>query len=194
MQYFDLTKFNASTGSPLGSQQSLAERKMSAFETYIALIKGYCVLLVLILPKSFANGGFLASGFLLVLSGFFSAASACLLAEAGLKEKIYSYPLLVLKAFGPTGKFAMDIMISLAQYSFTISHIAFIIESLKSTIDSSFDIKSNYLAYVILVLAILPPVAWVNNIAKFAFTYMLGNLLIFLTVITVCVYCVSTLL
>ena len=102
--------------------------------------------------------------------------------------------MLVLKAFGPTGKFAMDIMISLAQYSFTISHIAFIIESLKSTIDSSFDIKSNYLAYVILVLAILPPVAWVNNIAKFAFTYMLGNLLIFLTVITVCVYCVSTLL
>ena len=81
MQYFDLTKFNASTGSPLGSQQSIAERKMSAFETYIALIKGYCVLLVLILPKSFANGGFLASGFLLVLSGFFSAASACLLAD-----------------------------------------------------------------------------------------------------------------
>ena len=64
---------------------------MSPFETYIALIKGYCVLLVLILPKAFANGGFIASGFLLIISGFFSAASACLLAEAGLKEKIYSY-------------------------------------------------------------------------------------------------------
>ena len=35
--------------------------------------------------------------------------------------------------------------------------------------------------------------AWVNNIAKFAFTYMVGNLLILITVITVCVYCVSIL-
>ena len=167
---------------------------MSPFETYIALIKGYCVLLVLILPKSFANGGYVASGVLLLGSGFFSAASACLLAEAGLQEKIYSYPLLVLKAFGPTGKFAMDIMISLAQYSFTISHIAFIIQSLQSTIDTSFDIKSSFMPYVLLVLAILPPVAWVNNIALFSWTYMLGNLLIFMTVITVSVYCVTTLM
>ena len=88
----------------------------------------------------------------------------------------------------------MDIMISLAQYSFTISHIAFIIQSLQSTIDTSFDIKSSFMPYVLLVLAILPPVAWVNNIALFSWTYMLGNLLIFMTVITVSVYCVTTLM
>ena len=87
---------------------------MSPFETYIALIKGYCVILILILPKAFANGGYLASAILLMVSGFFSAGSACLLAEAGLRENLFSYSLLVHKAFGPTGKFAIDVMISLA--------------------------------------------------------------------------------
>ena len=128
--YVDMAKLNPSQGSSIGSPQSIAERKMSPFETYIALIKGYCVILILILPKAFAEGGYMASAILLVMSGIFSAGSACLLAEAGLKENLYSYSLLVHKAFGPTGKLAVDIMISLAQYSFTISHIAFIIESL----------------------------------------------------------------
>ena len=81
--YVDMAKINPSQGSSIGSPQSIAERKMSPFETYIALIKGYCVLLVLILPKAFASGGFLASSILLIVSGVFSAASACLLAEAG---------------------------------------------------------------------------------------------------------------
>ena len=125
-----MAKMNPSQGSSIGSPQSIAERKMSPFETYIALIKGYCVLLVLILPKAFASGGFLASSILLIVSGVFSAASACLLAEAGQRENLYSYSLLVHRAFGPTGKLAIDVMISLAQYSFTISHIAFIIQSL----------------------------------------------------------------
>ena len=87
---------------------------MSPFETYIALIKGYCVILILILPKAFANGGFLASGLLLFASGILSASAACLLTEAGLKENLFSYSMLVHKAFGPTGKIAVDIMIGLA--------------------------------------------------------------------------------
>ena len=164
---------------------------MSPFETYIALIKGYCVILILILPKAFAEGGYMASAILLIMSGIFSAGSACLLAEAGLKENLYSYSLLVHKAFGPTGKLAVDIMISLAQYSFTISHIAFIIESMQTTVNSIFEIESYVFPYMVLVLVVLSPVAWVNNIAKFAFTYMLGNLLILLTVTTVSVYCIA---
>ena len=94
-----------------------------------------------------------------------------------------------MKAFGPTGKIIIDIMITLAQYSFSISHISFIIESLQSTVDSLFEIKSSCVPFLILVVCILWPIAWVNNIAKFAFTYMLGNLLILMTIIVVCVYC-----
>ena len=37
------------------------KRKMSAFETYIALLKGYCAIAILIMPKAFANGGWAAS-------------------------------------------------------------------------------------------------------------------------------------
>ena len=54
-----------------------------------------------------------------------------------------------------------------------------------------FEIETYCFPYLILVLVVLSPVAWVNNIAKFAFTYMLGNLLILLTVVTVSVYCIS---
>ena len=58
-----------------------------------------------------------------------------------------------------------------------------------SVVDNVFEIQSFTLPYVILVLSIMVPVAWVNNIAVFAFSYMLGNLLILLTVIVVCTYC-----
>ena len=54
-----------------------------------------------------------------------------------------------------------------------------------------FEIESYVFPYMVLVLVVLSPVAWVNNIARFAFTYMLGNLLILLTVTTVSVYCVA---
>ena len=35
--------------------------KFSPFETYIALLKAYCAISILIMPKAFANGGWAAS-------------------------------------------------------------------------------------------------------------------------------------
>ena len=185
-----MTKINHSAdGLSTASPKSIIERKMTPFETYIALVKGYCCILILILPKSFANGGYVASSILLIISGLITSAAATMLVESGLKTNIYSYPRLVEKAFGSTGKFLVDIMITLAQFSFSVSHIAFIIESLMSVIDNLFEIESSFIPYMILVLCVMVPIAWVNNIAVFAFTYMLGNLLILLTALVVSSYC-----
>lgn len=49
---------------------------MSACETYIALIKGYCALMILVLPKSFTKGGWLFSAFCMLLSAGVQAIAA----------------------------------------------------------------------------------------------------------------------
>mmetsp|Transcript_28543 Transcript_28543/g.20626 ORF Transcript_28543/g.20626 Transcript_28543/m.20626 type:complete len:89 (+) Transcript_28543:677-943(+) len=86
---------------------------LSPFETYIALIKGYCAMTILMLPKAFANGGWMASSIFLVVSGIVTTMCAIKLAESGLKLGIYSYSLIVEKTFGNVGKILLEIMIVL---------------------------------------------------------------------------------
>lgn len=50
------------------SQNEPEPKKMNEFETFIAVIKGYCALMILILPRSFVNGGYLFSPMCLIIS------------------------------------------------------------------------------------------------------------------------------
>lgn len=43
--------------------------------------------------------------------------------------------------------------------------------------------------YFVLVLSVLTPIAWVEDIKKFSFTFLVGNLLILTTIISVSGYC-----
>ena len=86
---------------------------LSPFETYIALIKGYCAMTILLLPKAFTNGGWLASSIFLFTSGIVTTMCAIKLAQAGLKLEVYSYSLIVEKTFGNVGRVLLDIMIAL---------------------------------------------------------------------------------
>lgn len=56
---------------------------------------------------------------------------------------------------------------------------------MKTTINSSFGVESELWQYGIALIFILPPIAWVRDISKFSFTYLLGNLLLLVTVIVV---------
>ena len=58
-----------------------------------------------------------------------------------------------------------------------------------SVVDSVFEIKSSVIPFLLFALCVMVPIAWVNNIAVFAFTYMLGNLLILSTIGLVSYYC-----
>jgi len=51
-------------------------KKLNAFETYIALIKGYCCAVLLFLPKAYANGGWLFANFCIIASGVFTGICA----------------------------------------------------------------------------------------------------------------------
>jgi len=43
-------------------------KKMNAFETYVAIIKGYCALMVLVLPRAFERGGYVLSPIIMICS------------------------------------------------------------------------------------------------------------------------------
>ena len=111
------------------------KQKMSPKETYVALLKGYCAITILMMPKAFLNGGWAASAAMQIGSAVITTVCAIKLVQAGLKYKLYSYSLIVEKALGTKGRVALDIMISATQFSFTISHITFIVESCKTTVD-----------------------------------------------------------
>ena len=81
-----------------------ATKKMNAFETYIALIKGYCALMILVLPRAFGRGGYIFSPIVMMLSGAVQMYCALKLVAAGQKLGLQSYSLIALKALGPKGK------------------------------------------------------------------------------------------
>ena len=51
-------------------------RKMTSFETYIALIKGYCGISVLLMPRAFQHGGWFASAGMEIGSAFITTLCA----------------------------------------------------------------------------------------------------------------------
>jgi amino acid permease len=87
--------------------------KMSNTKVFFSIFKGYCALIVLILPKSFVNGGYFASSMVLVVMSILSTYCALMLIQAGVKTKIMSYSLLCQEAMGKNGRVAIDIMLIL---------------------------------------------------------------------------------
>ena len=59
----------------------------------------------------------------------------------------------------------------------------------KATFDTILGLDTNPWIYGCLVIAIYTPISWVRNIAKFSFSFMLGNFLILLAVLYVTTYC-----
>ena len=57
--------------------------KMNAFETYVAIIKGYCALMILVLPRSFQNGGYAMSVAVMGVSAYIQYICALKLVKAG---------------------------------------------------------------------------------------------------------------
>lgn len=96
-----------------------------------------------------------------------------------------SYSLIALKALGPTAKVVTDVMIFMTQFSFAMSLISFITQVWKSfALQLGSDMGIWTVACILML--ILAPVAFVRNISKFSFTFLLGNLCILTTVVVVC--------
>ena len=66
-------------------------KKMTSFETYIALLKGYCSISILLLPKAFLHGGWLASAAFELGAAIITTICVMKLVQVGLKLNLYSY-------------------------------------------------------------------------------------------------------
>lgn len=80
------------------------KRKLSAFETYVALIKGYCALMILVLPKSFTTGGYVFSPLCLLASATLQVFAGLKLVQTAQSLGLTSYGLIALKVLGPNAK------------------------------------------------------------------------------------------
>lgn len=104
---------------------------MTWFQTYIAVIKGYVGACVLFTPKAFANGGYLFSCIVMIISGIITSVCAVKLIRVAQHLDSYCYTEVVLKAIGPKGSLLLDFMIFMCQLCFTIPQISYCANSLK---------------------------------------------------------------
>jgi len=94
--------------------------KMGVCQTFFAILKAYCAINVLLLPKAFKNGGFVLSPLAMLVAVFFETLCAVRLSTVSHKHKIYSYPLLMEKALGKVGLQVSRIFLALAHWEFVI--------------------------------------------------------------------------
>ena len=166
-------------------KQAQKVKKLTNFETYIALIKGYCVLSVLLVPKAFSNGGWGISAIFMVMSGGLSCLACLKLVDVGLQLNLYSYPLAVEKALGRKARVFIDVAISLTQFCFVISHVTFLISASKNSVDSLSGWDTSVALYGGIVLMVYTLLSWVRNLAAFSFTFLIGTVLIIISCIFV---------
>ena len=76
-------------------------RKMTPLQAYFALLKAYCAINVLLLPKAVRNGGYALSPAALAISCCFEGTCAVKLSKCGSKTKKISYSDIVQAALGP---------------------------------------------------------------------------------------------
>ena len=60
----------------LDGAQDSEIKKMNTTETVFAVVKAYCAINVLLLPRSFANGGYMLSPIAMMVACFFEALCA----------------------------------------------------------------------------------------------------------------------
>ena len=142
-------------------------------------------------PKAFVNGGWGVSAIFLTVSGWLSCIACLKLVDAGLALDIYSYPLVVEKILGKKMRLILEVAIALTQFSFAISYATFLIKSCQSTIDNIFNVDSNIMYYIVVVIILLTILTWVRNLAKFSFAFIFGNILILVTVIMISVFAIK---
>jgi amino acid permease len=64
------------SGSNGTVSSEVSDERMTSFQAYFALLKAYCAINILLLPKAFKNGGYLLSPLALILACLFECTCA----------------------------------------------------------------------------------------------------------------------
>eukprot|EP00735_Rhodelphis_limneticus_P013630 TRINITY_DN757_c0_g1::TRINITY_DN757_c0_g1_i1::g.18408::m.18408 TRINITY_DN757_c0_g1::TRINITY_DN757_c0_g1_i1::g.18408 ORF type:complete len:552 (-),score=44.82,sp/Q10074/AVT3_SCHPO/33.85/2e-66,Aa_trans/PF01490.13/1.1e-78,Trp_Tyr_perm/PF03222.8/9e-06,MIP/PF00230.15/3.2e+03,MIP/PF00230.15/0.042,DUF485/PF04341.7/4.5e+03,DUF485/PF04341.7/1.3,DUF485/PF04341.7/2.8e+02 TRINITY_DN757_c0_g1_i1:101-1690(-) len=153
----------------------------SVTSVVLSLIKSFIGTGILFLPRAFYNGGLLFSCVSLILVAILSLYSMRLLLQIHEKHG-GSFSDLGYKSFGKPGKVAVDMSLVLSQCAFCCAYLIFIPRHLVQVVSSlsGGDHLLNEVAVIWMLVPILIPLVWIRRVEKFAFTSLLGNLLILL--------------
>jgi amino acid permease len=103
---------------------------MGTMATLFAVLKAYCSINILLLPRSFVNGGFVLSPIMLVVSCTLECTCAVLVSNIALQYGIYDYAALVEHAFGLTARKIVRTLLMLVHFQFLIGQVTFSIQSI----------------------------------------------------------------
>lgn len=88
------------------------------------------------------------------------------------------------RAFGRRARDFIELLIAATQFSFLISQVVFMLGTLTTTFNQD---TTLWMAGFLLVVLTL--IAWVRDIGKFSFTFLIGNLIMLATIFVVIVFC-----
>jgi len=132
-----LKELNSNSDKELGAGSEVntgpPAKKLSAWQTYVFLMKAYCGVSLLFFPKAFQNGGYLFSGLMETASAFLTTVCVMKLVKCGLHYGVFSYSGVVERTFGRRARNLVDVFIAATQFSFTVSQAIFIIDSFSNT-------------------------------------------------------------
>ena len=86
---------------------------------------------------------------------------------------------------GFAGQMMVDIFLSVAQVGFLIGQTYFISSNLRSVLLEAFNVDVPILWFGLLCFIITTPLSYVRKIEKFAFSYVLADILIFVTTVVI---------
>ena len=158
---------------------------MSDLQTFIALVKGYCSIFILFLPRAFVMGGYLVSPLLMACSAMLTSLCVVKLVRVGQSTETFCYSKVAEIVFGRKFRRVLDGMILLTQFTFAISALAFMTGSMQIVFWQAFGLRVELVFFGLFLALFMIPVSWVRNFAQFSFTFLLGNVLLVLILVLV---------
>lgn len=101
---------------PATAKLGIETPKMGPVKTFFAIIKAYCAINILLLPYSFAKGGYILSPCAMAVAVFFEALCAARLSTVAKQFGIYSYPLIMERALGRKGMIFARVVLALSHF------------------------------------------------------------------------------
>jgi amino acid permease len=161
---------------------------MGTLGTIVAVVKAYCAINVLLLPRAFANGGYVLSPIAMLFACFFEALCAARLTEVAHKYGIYSYPLLMQRALGERGLWAARLFLSVAHWQFCIGQVTFTLKSLQSSIGPWTGSTPPMWVLGLAIWLVYSPLVWVRRLKFFSYAFLFAVSMIVVGVATTSAY------
>lgn len=173
-------------------------KKLGNVETAFTIFKAFVGLGVLQLPAQFYATGKYTQPSLMIGSLFLSLYCVSLLLEVA-DSVASSFPAIAKETFGNWLKIVVDILIFFSQFGFCVNYVYFIqtqgnqvINCISNSNDTQCAFYAEppvpYLYFLPILLCVYLPLVWIRKTEKLAFTHIISDVLIAVTLITVCIY------